>query len=95
MTDLKQDPHMAYSDVHVHVTDTEVLLRGTVKTQTAKDQAAKIAGAHAAKRKITNRIKVNSSHPQVCDFEVLSSYGQVSLATDSFKLLHHGNSEIR
>ena len=63
MTDLKQDPHMAYSDVHVHVTDTEVLLGGTVKTQTAKDQAAKIARAHAAKRKITNSIKVNSSQP--------------------------------
>jgi osmotically-inducible protein OsmY len=63
MTDLKQDPHMAYSDVHVHVTDAEVLLGGTVKTQTAKDQAAKIARAHAAKRKITNSIKVNSSQP--------------------------------
>ncbi len=63
MTDLKQDPHMAYSDVHVHVTDAEVDLGGTVKSQTAKDQAGKIAGAHAAKRKINNRIKVNSSHP--------------------------------
>ncbi len=61
MTDLKQDPHMAYSNVHVQVTDTEVLLGGTVKTKTAKDQAAKIASAHAAKRKIINRIKVNSS----------------------------------
>jgi osmotically-inducible protein OsmY len=64
MDDLKQDPHMAYSKVSVHVTYKEVLLTGTVLTKTAKDQAAQIAGEHAAKRKITNRIKVNSNlHP--------------------------------
>ncbi len=64
MEDLKQDPHMAYSSVSVHVTYKEVLLTGTVMTQTAKNQAAQIAAGHAAKRKITNRIKVNSNvHP--------------------------------
>ena len=64
MDDLKQDPHMAYSKVSVHVTYKEVLLTGTVLTKTAKDQAAQIASEHAAKRKITNRIKVNSNtHP--------------------------------
>lgn len=64
MDDLKQDPHMAYSNVSVHVTYKEVLLTGTVMTKTAKDQAAHIAGEYAAKRKITNRIKVNSNlHP--------------------------------
>ncbi len=62
--DLKQDPHMAYSSVGVHVTYKEVLLTGTVMTKTAKSQAAQIAAEHAAKRKITNRIKVNSNtHP--------------------------------
>ena len=34
--DLKQDPHMAYSSVGVHVTYKEVLLTGTVMTKTAK-----------------------------------------------------------
>ena len=64
MEDLKQDPHMAYSSVSVHVTYKEVLLTGTVMTKTAKSQAAQIASEHAAKRKITNRIKVNSNtHP--------------------------------
>jgi len=62
--DLKKDPHMTYSHVAVHVTDTEVMLTGTVKTATAKDQAAKIAGEHAGSRKIENHIKVNSNtHP--------------------------------
>jgi osmotically-inducible protein OsmY len=66
MDDLKQDPHMAYSNVNVHVTYKEVLLRGTVMTKTAKDQAAKIAAEYAAKRKVTNRIKVNPNlHPGV------------------------------
>ncbi len=62
--DLGKDPHMAYSHVDVHVTDTEIMLTGTVLTSDAKDQAAKIAGEHAAGRKINNRLKVNSNtHP--------------------------------
>jgi len=64
MGDLQKDPHMAYSNVSVHVTDTEVVLHGTVLTETAKKQAAKIAGDHAGNRKINNMIKVNTStHP--------------------------------
>ena len=63
-SELKQDPHMAYSSVAVHVTDTEIMLTGTVKTSTAKEQAAKIAGEHAGSRKIENHIKVNpNTHP--------------------------------
>jgi osmotically-inducible protein OsmY len=62
--DLGKDPHMAYSSVAVHVTDTEIMLTGTVHTSTAKDQAAKIAGEHAGGRKIENQIKVNpNTHP--------------------------------
>ncbi len=57
--ELKKDPHMAYSRVAVHVTDTEVMLTGVVLTSTAKEQAAKIAGEHAGNRKIKNNLKVN------------------------------------
>jgi osmotically-inducible protein OsmY len=56
---LQQDPHMAYSRVRVHVSDTEVVLSGVVLTATARDQAAQIAAQQAGGRKITNRIKVN------------------------------------
>ena len=58
-SDLRKDPHMAYSHITVHVSDTEVMLTGTVMTQTAKDQAVQIAEQHAEGRKITNRIRVN------------------------------------
>lgn len=62
--DLGKDEHMAYSSVAVHVTDTQIMLTGTVHTSTAKDQAAKIAGEHAGGRKIENQIKVNpNTHP--------------------------------
>ena len=62
--DLGKDQHMAYSSVSVHVTDTEIMLTGTVHTSTAKKQAAKIAGEHAGGRKIENHLKVNSNtHP--------------------------------
>jgi osmotically-inducible protein OsmY len=62
--DLGKDAHMAYSSVAVHVTDTQIMLTGTVHTSTAKDQAAKIAGEHAGGRKIENHIKVNpNTHP--------------------------------
>jgi osmotically-inducible protein OsmY len=62
--DLKKDEHMAYSNVRVHVTDTEIMLTGTVQTGTAKSQAAKIAGEHAGSRKIENHLKVNPNmHP--------------------------------
>ena len=57
--DLRKDPHMAYSHITVHVSDTEVMLTGTVMTQTAKDQAVQIAEQHAEGRKITNRIRIN------------------------------------
>jgi osmotically-inducible protein OsmY len=57
--ELKKDPHMAYSRVAVHVTDTEVMLTGVVLTSSAKEQAAKIAGEHAKGRKVYNRLKVN------------------------------------
>lgn len=61
---LGQDPHMAYSRVKVHVSDKEVVLDGVVLTGTAKKQAAQIATEHAAGRKVTNRLKVNSNtHP--------------------------------
>ena len=61
---LKQDPHMAYSRVTVHVTDSEVMLSGVVLTNTAKDQAAQIATDHAGGRKVNNKIKVNpNTHP--------------------------------
>ena len=59
MTAFQQEPHMAYSRVRVHVTDTEVVLSGVVLTATARDQAAQIAAQNAPGRKITNRIKVN------------------------------------
>lgn len=62
--DLQKDPHMAFSRVRVHVTDTEVILSGTVLTNTARDQAAQVATDHAGGRKITNRIRVNPNvHP--------------------------------
>lgn|SRR5262249_14561852 len=61
---IKQDPHMAYSRVTVHVTDSEVVLSGVVLTDTAKDQAAQIATEQAGGRKVTNKIKVNpNTHP--------------------------------
>lgn len=64
MDALKQDPHMAYSRVRVHVTETEVLLTGVVLTATAKDQAAQIATDHAGGKKVVNHIKVNPNiHP--------------------------------
>jgi len=64
MDSLQQDPHMAYSRVRVHVTDTEIILSGVVLTATARDQAAQIASQNAGSRKITNRIKVNpNTHP--------------------------------
>ena len=62
--DLGKDEHMAYSSVAVHVTDTEIMLTGTVQTGAAKDQAEKIASDHAGGRKINNQIKINSNtHP--------------------------------
>jgi len=61
MDALKQDPHMAYSRVRVHVTDTEVLLTGVVVTNEAKEQAAQIATQHAGGRKVVNHIKVNAN----------------------------------
>lgn len=56
---LNQDPHMAYSKVTVHASDSEVVLSGTVLTAAAKDQAAQIATEQAGGRKITNKIRVN------------------------------------
>ncbi|HEY7402787.1 MAG TPA: BON domain-containing protein [Candidatus Angelobacter sp.] len=62
--DLKKDPHMTYSNVRVHVTDTQIMLTGTVQNAEAKDQAAKIAGEHAGSRKIENHLKINPNmHP--------------------------------
>ncbi len=62
--DLSKDEHMAYSNVAVHVTDTEIMLTGTVQTSTAKDQAEKVASEHAGSRKIKNQIKINTNnHP--------------------------------
>jgi osmotically-inducible protein OsmY len=62
--ELQQDPHMAYSRVRVHVTDSEVQLSGIVLTTEAKDWASKIATEHSGGRKITNHIKVNpNTHP--------------------------------
>lgn len=62
--ELKQDPHMAYSRITVHVTDTEVQLTGVVLNAAAKDEAAKIAGEHAGSRKVSNKLKINANlHP--------------------------------
>jgi osmotically-inducible protein OsmY len=58
---LQQDPHMAYSNISVHADDQEVILSGTVASETAKKQAEQIATDHAAGRKITDLIKVNTS----------------------------------
>lgn len=58
---LQQDPHMAYSNLSVHVDDQEVILSGTVVSETAKKQAVQIATDHAEGRKITDLIKVNTS----------------------------------
>lgn len=63
-SDLGKDPRMAYSNVTVNVTDTEIMLTGTVKTSTAKDQAAKIAAQNAGDRKIENQIKVGQTGRQ-------------------------------
>ena len=64
MDEFKHEPHMAYSRVRVHVTDTEVLLSGVVLTNEAKDHAAQVATTHAGKRKVVNHIKVNPNiHP--------------------------------
>jgi osmotically-inducible protein OsmY len=61
---LKHDPHMAYSHVSVHVTDTEVLLSGTVVTEDLKQKAEQIATEHAEGRKVNNHLKVNpNTHP--------------------------------
>ena len=63
-SDFGKDEHMAYSNVSVHVTDTEIMLTGTVQTAAAKDQAEKIATEHAGSRKIENQIKINpNTHP--------------------------------
>ena len=59
MDTLKQDPHMAYSRISVHVTDKEVVLNGFVLTATAKNQAAQIAADHAGGRKVKNKLRVN------------------------------------
>ena len=56
---LKQDPHMAYSRVRVHASNSEIILSGVVLTETARDQAAQIATEHAGGKKVVNRIKVN------------------------------------
>jgi len=56
---LKQDPHMAFSNVSVHASGDEIILTGTVLTSTAKDQAEKIATEHAGGKKVTNKIRVN------------------------------------
>ncbi len=62
--DFGKDEHMAYSSVAVHVTDTEIMLTGTVQSSSAKDQAEKIATDHAGGRKIKNQIKINTNtHP--------------------------------
>lgn len=64
MDAIQQNPHMEYSRVRVHVTDTEVLLTGVVLTEEAKGQAEQIARDHAAGRKVTNHLKVNPNiHP--------------------------------
>src|SRR5689334_11483721 len=52
MDQLKQDPHMAYSRVSIHVDDKEIVLSGVVLTSTAKAQAAKVATEHAGGRKV-------------------------------------------
>ena len=59
-----KDEHMAYSNVSVHVTDTEIMLTGTVQTAATKNRAEKIATEHAGSRKIENQIKINpNTHP--------------------------------
>ena len=64
MDDLKQDPHIAYSRVSVHVTYKEVLLTGTVLTQTAKEPGCSDCLGARRQAEITDRIKVNSNtHP--------------------------------
>jgi|SRR5215472_7121216 len=61
---LSQDPHMSYSRVSVHATQTEVVLTGTVLTQAAKDNAERIAQDNAGGRKVTNKLRVNpNTHP--------------------------------
>lgn len=64
MDEIKQNPHMHYSRVRVHVTNSEILLSGVVLTEEAKSQAEQIATEHAGNRKVTNHIKVNPNiHP--------------------------------
>lgn len=64
MDAIKQDPHMSYSRVRVHVSNTEILLSGVVLTEEAKNQAEQIATDHAGGRKVTNHLKVNPNiHP--------------------------------
>ena len=61
---IKQDPHIEYSSVRVHVTDAEVLLTGVVLSNEAKSQAEQIASEHAGGRTVTNHLKVNPNiHP--------------------------------
>jgi osmotically-inducible protein OsmY len=55
---LGKDPRMPYSNVAVHVTDTRIILTGTVNTSTVKAQAAKIAAQNAGARKIENQLQV-------------------------------------
>jgi osmotically-inducible protein OsmY len=56
--DLQQAARTAYSQVTVLATDQEIVLGGTVLTNTAKQEAEYIAQQHANGKKVTNQIRV-------------------------------------
>ena len=56
--DLQQAARTAFSQVTVLATDQEIVLGGTVLTNTAKQEAEYIAQQHANGKKVTNQIRV-------------------------------------
>ncbi len=56
--DLQQAARTSYSQVTVLATDQEIVLGGTVLTNTAKQEAEYIAQQHANGKKVTNQIRV-------------------------------------
>src|SRR5260370_41634896 len=56
--DMQQAARTAYSQVTVLATDQEIVLGGTVLTNTAKQEAEYIAQQHANGKKVTNQIRV-------------------------------------
>jgi osmotically-inducible protein OsmY len=60
-TAIRDDPTLANDQISVTVTDTDILLSGTVRSGKEKETARRIAESFAINRKVVDKVKVSTS----------------------------------